>query len=53
VAQPALLYLVPLCLAAPLLLAWFRGELRALWCYREQDSDPKNGMDAASVQVSD
>lgn len=53
VAQPALLYLVPLCLAAPLLLAWFRGELRALWCYREQDSDPENGMDAASVQVSD
>ncbi|KAK4533974.1 hypothetical protein CCYA_CCYA20G4047 [Cyanidiococcus yangmingshanensis] len=41
VAQPALLYLVPLCLAAPLTRAWFAGELRSLWHYREPDLDSK------------
>jgi minor histocompatibility antigen H13 len=38
-AQPALLYLVPFCLVAPLMRAWRLGELRSLWYYREHDAE--------------
>jgi len=34
-AQPALLYLVPACIGAPLLLALCRGEVSTLWNYTE------------------
>jgi minor histocompatibility antigen H13 len=45
-AQPALLYLVPACIGAPLLLAAIRGEVSTLWNYTEvqfvkQDDDSK------------
>ena len=37
VAQPALLYLVPLCLASPIALAICRGDWRSLWRYEEEE----------------
>ncbi|XP_028171819.1 minor histocompatibility antigen H13 [Ostrinia nubilalis] len=38
-AQPALLYLVPLCLATPLLLALLKGDLKALFNYEDQPAE--------------
>merc|ERR1719192_110045 len=38
-AQPALLYLVPACLGAPLLVALFSGEMGALFEYNEEEED--------------
>ncbi|XP_020293564.1 minor histocompatibility antigen H13 [Pseudomyrmex gracilis] len=39
-AQPALLYLVPACLGTPLLLALFKGDLKALFSYEDHPSQP-------------
>jgi len=41
-AQPALLYLVPFCVAASLLTALQRGELSKLWSYSEEASNEPN-----------
>jgi len=38
-AQPALLYLVPACLGAPLLVALFSGEMGALFEYNEEEEE--------------
>lgn len=40
-AQPALLYLVPACLATPLALALLRGDLPALFKYEDQPAEPE------------
>eukprot|EP00386_Alphamonas_edax_P014735 GDKI01045126.1.p1 GENE.GDKI01045126.1~~GDKI01045126.1.p1 ORF type:complete len:402 (-),score=146.22 GDKI01045126.1:129-1262(-) len=40
-AQPALLYLVPFCLGALYLTAFFRGELKAVWEYTEEGEGEK------------
>ncbi|GAQ79878.1 Signal peptide peptidase [Klebsormidium nitens] len=37
--QPALLYLVPCTLGTLLILAWYRGELAALWSRGEDDNE--------------
>ena len=42
-AQPALLYLVPACLSAPLLVALVRGELKELFAYSEEPEEPAEG----------
>lgn len=41
-AQPALLYLVPACLGASLLLAVVRGELTPLFAYNEEEPEKKD-----------
>merc|ERR1711920_691260 len=38
-AQPALLYLVPACLGAPLLVALVSGEMKALFEYNEEEEE--------------
>lgn len=38
-AQPALLYLVPACLGSSLLCAFFRGEMKALFDYSEEEEE--------------
>lgn len=38
-AQPALLYLVPACLASSLLCATVRGELKELFGYSEEEEE--------------
>jgi len=38
-AQPALLYLVPACLGSSLLCAFFRGELKELFAYSEEEKE--------------
>jgi minor histocompatibility antigen H13 len=38
-AQPALLYLVPACIGAPLFLAVIKGDFSPLWAY--EDYPPK------------
>ncbi|KAJ9584788.1 hypothetical protein L9F63_020876, partial [Diploptera punctata] len=38
-AQPALLYLVPACLGTPLLLAVFKGDLKAMFQYEDHPSE--------------
>lgn len=40
-AQPALLYLVPACLATPLTLALMRGDINALFSYQDQPAIEK------------
>lgn len=47
-AQPALLYIVPMCLAAPLAVALIKGDLKSMFAYRdhiekeESKTDEKN-----------
>jgi minor histocompatibility antigen H13 len=48
-AQPALLYLVPTCISAPLALAWVKGELQAFLDYRDV---PDDEADKASASKS-
>jgi len=40
-AQPALLYLVPACLGAPLLVALLKGEVMLLFNYEDQPEEPE------------
>ena len=43
-AQPALLYLVPACLGAPIFMALIRGDLKSMFSYAdhpEEDEDEK------------
>jgi len=40
-AQPALLYLVPACIASSFFVAFFRGELTELLSYSEENSKKK------------
>jgi len=50
-AQPALLYLVPACIGAPLLVALIKGDLKALFQYEDhpaQEKDLKEGEKTAS-----
>lgn len=49
-AQPALLYLVPACLATPLALAALRGDLRALFDYEDQPSEVEPPAAAAAAR---
>jgi len=39
-AQPALLYLVPACLGAPLGLALLKGDIKAMFQYEDHPADP-------------
>ncbi|CAB3987405.1 Minor histocompatibility antigen H13 [Paramuricea clavata] len=41
-AQPALLYLVPACLGAPVLLALVKGEIKNLFTYQDHTEDALN-----------
>ncbi len=41
-AQPALLYLVPMCLGGSLVCGWVRGEVGVLCGYSEEEEDSKN-----------
>jgi minor histocompatibility antigen H13 len=49
-AQPALLYLVPACIGAPLLVALIKGDLKALFLYEDHPSQDETakGKEAAS-----
>lgn len=49
-AQPALLYLVPACLGAPMGFAVIRGEFMELWKYTE---DPEKETDKVDAQKTD
>jgi len=44
-AQPALLYLVPACLGAPLLVALISGEMKALFDYNEEEEEEEDEDD--------
>jgi minor histocompatibility antigen H13 len=45
-AQPALLYLVPACLASSLLCATVRGEMKELFEYSEEEEEEENEEEA-------
>jgi len=51
-AQPALLYLVPACLGAPLLLAVIKGDLKAMFKYEDHPSEEKETTDTADTTSS-
>merc|ERR1712001_756916 len=42
-AQPALLYLVPACLGAPLLMAAIRGDLPSMFSYADYPEEEEEG----------
>lgn len=44
-AQPALLYLVPACMGAPLLVALIRGELKVLFAYEDHPEEKSEKKD--------
>jgi len=44
-AQPALLYLVPACLGAPLLLALLRGDIKAMFDYEDHPEEEATAAD--------
>lgn len=44
-AQPALLYLSPACIVAPLLTAWYRDELKTLFSFRSETEDETDEQD--------
>jgi len=50
-AQPALLYLVPACLGAPLLLALIKGDINAMFKYEDHPSAEKD-KDGKAVETS-
>ncbi|CAH2268292.1 minor histocompatibility antigen H13 [Pararge aegeria] len=52
-AQPALLYLVPACLATPLTLALLKGDINALFNYEDQPALPESPTDAVKAKKSE
>jgi len=44
-AQPALLYLVPACIATPLLVALIRGEIKSLFAYEDHPEEKSEKKD--------
>lgn len=52
-AQPALLYIVPLCLVLPLTLALIKGDLKSMFAYRdhyEEETNNQSGSEASSKE---
>jgi len=48
-AQPALLYIVPLCLVVPLTVALIQGDLKSMFTYRDhEDVEPKTSKNDSS-----
>lgn len=52
-AQPALLYLVPACLATPLCLALLRGDINALFNYEDQPAIIPAGEDTSKSKKTE
>jgi minor histocompatibility antigen H13 len=53
-AQPALLYIVPLCLIVPLTIALIQGDIKRMFIYRDHDekdeaSKPANAADTSTA----
>jgi len=52
-AQPALLYIVPLCLVVPLTVALIQGDLKSMFTYRDhEDTEPKPSKSDSSNNTS-
>lgn len=49
-AQPALLYIVPMCLIAPLFIALVSGDIKAMFSYRDHEDEEE--VDAKSPDAS-
>ena len=47
-AQPALLYMVPLCLLTPLVVALLQGDLKKMFSYRDHEESTGDGGVAGS-----
>merc|ERR1711974_516888 len=45
-AQPALLYLVPACLGAPILMAAIRGDLSSMFSYTDYQEEEEEGEES-------
>lgn len=50
-AQPALLYLVPACLATPVLLALVKGDLKALFSYEDSPEEVAEADNISTTKV--
>ncbi|GAB0490881.1 hypothetical protein MMPV_002121 [Pyropia vietnamensis] len=48
-AQPALLYIVPACLLGSVGLALYRGEMRELWAYTEEEQEGEAETDSSAA----
>ncbi|RNA29096.1 minor histocompatibility antigen H13 [Brachionus plicatilis] len=48
-AQPALLYIVPLCLITPLTVALIQGDLKSMFLYRDHDDESNQSSANASL----
>lgn len=46
-AQPALLYIVPLCLVTPLTVALIQGDLKSMFLYRDHDDENQSSANAS------
>ncbi|XP_043470364.1 minor histocompatibility antigen H13 [Leptopilina heterotoma] len=50
-AQPALLYLVPMCIGTPLLLALVKGDIKALFSYEDHPNKPEETQTQTQVDA--
>lgn len=51
-AQPALLYIVPMCLAAPLTVALIKGDIKTMFAYRDHEEEPTKTTDKSEADKS-
>lgn len=51
-AQPALLYIVPMCLITPLTVALVQGDLKSMFTYRDHDEEEENKSVSGSLNTS-
>ena len=47
-SQPALLYLVPACLGAPILMAAIRGDLSSMFSYADYSEEEEEGVEESN-----
>lgn len=51
-AQPALLYIVPLCLVTPLTVALIQGDLKSMFMYRDHEEENNQNLSNASLNTT-
>ncbi|OLL23310.1 Minor histocompatibility antigen H13 [Neolecta irregularis DAH-3] len=52
-AQPALLYLSPSCIISVSFLAWYRGDIKAMFAYSEDNNDSRKLTKASTNKAAD
>ncbi|CAG0925716.1 unnamed protein product [Notodromas monacha] len=52
-AQPALLYLVPMCLGTPLFVAWVKSDLNILFQYEDEPEEDEAGEVSQKAEKTD